>query len=71
MADYENKNYINKMLFSMTYNKTKISNQEKQISHLIKEGRKHFDRKNEYKKSFKIKDFEDKYTKLRKILEKG
>jgi cell division protein FtsB len=67
MADYENKNYINKMLFSMTYNKTKISNQEKQISHLIKEGRKHFDRKNEYKKEVsRLKDFEDKYTKLRR-----
>lgn len=67
MADYENKNYINKMLFSMTYNKTKISNQEKQISHLIKEGRKHFDRKNEYKKEVsRLKNFEDKYTNLRK-----
>jgi hypothetical protein len=65
--NYENKNYINKMLFSMTYNKTKISNQEKQISHLIKEGRKHFDRKNEYKKEVsRLKDFEDKYTNLRK-----
>lgn len=67
MGNYENKNYINKMLFSMTYNKTKISNQEKQISHLIKEGRKHFDRKNEYKKEVsRLKDFEDKYTNLRK-----
>lgn len=55
------------MLFSMTYNKTKILNQEKQISHLIKEGRKHFDRKNEYKKEVsRLKDFEDKYTNLRK-----
>ena len=67
MENYENKNYINKMLFSMTYNKTKILNQEKQISHLIKEGRKHFDRKNEYKKEVsRLKDFEDKYTNLRK-----
>lgn len=67
MGNYENKNYINKMLFSMTYNKTKILNQEKQISHLIKEGRKHFDRKNEYKKEVsRLKDFEDKYTNLRK-----
>ena len=67
MKNYENKNYINKMLFSMTYNKTKISNQEKQISHLIREGRKHFDRKNEYKKEVsRLKDFEDKYTKLRR-----
>lgn len=67
MGNYENKNYINKMLFSMTYNKTKISNQEKQISHLIREGRKHFDRKNEYKKEVsRLKDFEDKYTNLRK-----
>ncbi|EKP2368324.1 hypothetical protein P0L15_004985, partial [Escherichia coli] len=67
MADYENKNYINKMLFSMTYNKTKILKQEKQISHLIKEGRKHFDRKNEYKKEVsRLKDFEGKYTNLRK-----
>lgn len=67
MENYENKNYINKMLFSMTYNKTKILNQEKQISHLIKEGRKHFDRKNEYKKEvLRLKDFEDKYTNLRK-----
>lgn len=67
MGNYENKNYINKMLFSMTYNKTKISNQEKQISHLIKEGRKHFDWKNEYKKEVsRLKDFEDKYTNLRK-----
>jgi hypothetical protein len=67
MGNYENKNYINKMLFSMTYNKTKILNQEKQISHLIKEGKKHFDRKNEYKKEVsRLKDFEDKYTNLRK-----
>ena len=67
MENYENKNYINKMLFSITYNKTKILNQEKQISHLIKEGRKHFDRKNEYKKEVsRLKDFEDKYTNLRK-----
>lgn len=67
MENYENKNYINKMLFSMTYNKTKILNQEKQISHLINEGRKHFDRKNEYKKEVsRLKDFEDKYTNLRK-----
>jgi hypothetical protein len=67
MENYENKNYINKMLFSMTYNKTKILNQEKQISHLIKEGKKHFDRKNEYKKEVsRLKDFEDKYTNLRK-----
>ncbi|MDN0518114.1 hypothetical protein FCY04_24565 [Escherichia coli] len=67
MENYENKNYINKMLFSMTYNKTKILNQEKQISHLIKEGRKHFDRKNEYKKEVsRLKDFEDKYTNLRR-----
>ncbi|MEX7449077.1 plasmid recombination protein [Klebsiella pneumoniae] len=67
MENYENKNYINKMLFSMNYNKTKILNQEKQISHLIKEGRKHFDRKNEYKKEVsRLKDFEDKYTNLRK-----
>ncbi|EFD9530621.1 hypothetical protein CLO00_004873, partial [Escherichia coli] len=67
MTNYENKNYINKMLFSMTYNKTKILKQEKQISHLIKEGRKHFDRKNEYKKEVsRLRDFEDKYTNLRK-----
>lgn len=67
MENYENKNYINKMLFSMTYNKTKILNQEKQITHLINEGRKHFDRKNEYKKEVsRLKDFEDKYTNLRK-----
>ncbi|WP_336104415.1 plasmid recombination protein [Klebsiella pneumoniae] len=67
MKNYENKNYINKMLFSMTYNKTKIFNQEKQIEHLIKEGKKHFNRKNEYKKEIlRLKDFEDKYTNLRK-----
>lgn len=67
MATYESKNYINKMLFSMTYNKTKIENQQKQIDHLKKEGRKHFDRKNEYKKEVsRLKDFEDKYTNLRK-----
>jgi hypothetical protein len=67
MTNYENKNYINKMLFSITYNKTKILKQEKQISHLIKEGRKHFDRKNEYKKEVsRLRDFENKYTNLRK-----
>lgn len=67
MLNYENKNYINKMLFSMTYNKTKIKQQQKQIDHLKKEGRKHFDRKNEYKKEVsRLKDFEDKYTKLRR-----
>lgn len=67
MTNYENKNYINKMLFSMTYNKTKIEQQQKQIDHLKKEGRKHFDRKNEYKKEVsRLRDFEDKYTNLRK-----
>jgi hypothetical protein len=67
MANYENKNYINKMLFSITYNKTKIEQQQKQIDHLKKEGRKHFDRKNEYKKEvLRLRDFEDKYTNLRK-----
>ena len=67
MTNYENKNYINKMLFSMTYNKSKIEQQQKQIDHLKKEGRKHFDRKNEYKKEVsRLRDFEDKYTNLRK-----
>ena len=71
MTNYENKNYINKMLFSMTYNKTKILKQEKQISHLIKEGRKHFDRKNEYKKEVsRLRDFEEKYLNLRKDFNK-
>ena len=67
MQDFSDKNYINKMLFSMTFNKNKIKQQEKQIKHLIKEGKFHFERKLAYKEdNKKLIEYKEKYESLRK-----
>lgn len=64
---FENKNYLNKITFTFSFNKTKLDELQSKHNKLIKSYKTLLSRKNHYKNEvIKNENFEDKYLALRK-----
>lgn len=67
VRDFQSKNYVSKMVFSIAFNKSKIERQQRRIKHLIEAGRKAVERKNLYKKkAVELAEYKSKFENLRR-----